>query len=124
MTVHITQLLHAALLVQDLEKARHFYGEVLGLIECHRPLDFPGAWYQIGNQQLHLIVATDARVDQIASERWGRNRHLAFAVTDLKECQQHLQMAGCTYQLSRSGRSALFVCDSDGNLIELSQVHG
>jgi glyoxylase I family protein len=58
MTVRITQLLHAALLVQDLEKARHFYGEVLGLIECHRPLDFPGSWYQLEfrQNQFHRLV--------------------------------------------------------------------
>lgn len=118
----VTHFLHAALLVQDLERSRHFYGDVLGLSECQRPFDFPGAWYQIGEQQLHLMVADDYAAEQVDPNRWGRNRHVALAVSNLKECQRQLQAAGWTYQLSHSGRAALFVHDPDGNIIELSQV--
>ncbi len=118
----VTQLLHTALLVQDLKRSRSFYGDVLGLSECHRPFDFPGAWYQIGTQQLHVMVAANYKADQVDPDRWGRNRHVALAVTDLEEYQARLQAAGLTYQLSHSGRAALFVHDPDGNIIELSQV--
>jgi len=118
----VTQLLHTALLVQDLDKSRSFYGDVLGLSECPRPFDFPGAWYQIGAQQLHIMVTADYRAEQVDPDRWGRNRHVALAVTNLEEYQTQLQSAGLTYQLSRSGRAALFVHDPDGNIIELSQM--
>lgn len=118
----VTHFLHAALLVQDLERSRQFYGEVLGLTECPRPLTFPGAWYQIGSQQLHLIVSQDYSAQLIDPERWGRNRHVALAVSNLEDCQRQLNTAGVTYQLSHSGRAALFVHDPDGNIIELSQV--
>ncbi len=118
----ITQFLHAAVLVQDLERSRHFYGEVLGLSECPRPFDFPGAWYQIGAQQLHIIVSQDYCAEQVDLERWGRNRHVALAVTNLEDCQTQLKAAEVPYQFSHSGRAALFVHDPDGNVIELSQV--
>lgn len=118
----VTQLLHAALLVQDLERSRQFYGEVLGLTECSRPFDFPGAWYQIGPQQLHIMVSPDYVARQANQERWGRNRHVALAVSDLEDYQTQFTAAGVTYQLSHSGRAALFVHDPDGNIIELSQV--
>ena len=53
--MQITQCLHAAILVSDLERAEHFYGNVLGLPKVDRQLKFTGAWYQIGNFQIHLI---------------------------------------------------------------------
>ena len=50
---------HVAVSVTDLERAQHFYGEVLGFRELERPpFDFPGAWYELGDRQLHLIVHT------------------------------------------------------------------
>ena len=45
----ILQSLHVALLVSDLAKAETFYGEVLGLEQAPRSLNFPGIWYQVGN---------------------------------------------------------------------------
>jgi glyoxylase I family protein len=57
--MQITQCLHAAVLVSDLKQAEHFYSNVLGLPKVDRTLKFPGAWYQIGEFQLHLIVAPD-----------------------------------------------------------------
>ncbi|EAM49881.1 conserved hypothetical protein [Crocosphaera watsonii WH 8501] len=45
----IIQCLHTAILVSDLEKAEHFYGDILGLEKVDRPLKYPGVWYQIGN---------------------------------------------------------------------------
>ena len=55
--MQITQCLHAAILVSDLERAEQFYGNVLGLSKMDRVLKFPGAWYQVGAFQIHLIVA-------------------------------------------------------------------
>jgi len=53
----IESLHHVNLPVTDLERARKFYQEVLDLTEIDRPpFEFPGAWYQLGDRQLHLIV--------------------------------------------------------------------
>jgi glyoxylase I family protein len=118
----ITHFLHATLLVTDLEAARNFYETVVGLTPADRDLSFTGAWYQIGLVQIHLIVSESMIGDRINAEKWGRNRHLALAVTDIGAMKQRLQSLGQDFQPSTSGRSALFISDPDGNLIELAQV--
>ncbi|MBD2090146.1 VOC family protein [Microcoleus sp. FACHB-1515] len=119
--MQLTTYLHTALRVSDLARAEHFYGAVLGLMKVDRPLKYPGAWYQIGAVQLHLIV--DEQMEPIAPpEKWGRDRHFALGVVDLEVAKAHLQAQGCELQMSASGRSALFTQDPDGNVIELTQV--
>ncbi|MDY7024060.1 MAG: VOC family protein [Cyanobacteriota bacterium] len=118
----IIQSLHTALLVSDLEKANHFYSQILELPQIERSLNFPGTWYQVGNFQIHLIQAPTVIPDEVNPQKWGRNRHLAFSVDDLEEFKQKLIENNCTFQMSSSGRAALFVQDPDGNIIELSQV--
>jgi glyoxylase I family protein len=117
----ITQFLHASLNVTDLHAARQFYETGLGFKTAERNLSFAGQWYQIGPLQLHLIVAQTVIKDRTNPEKWGRNRHLAFAVEDLSLVKQRLEELGYPFQASSSGRAALFVPDPDGNLIELTQ---
>ncbi|MGC9527482.1 MAG: VOC family protein [Limnospira sp.] len=117
----ITEFLHAAILVSDLQKSERFYSQILGLKMVDRPLKFPGIWYQVGGFQIHLIRASDVIGDRVNEEKWGRNRHLAFSVSDLKEYQKILTENHCQFQMSASGRSALFTEDPDGNIIELNQ---
>ncbi|MGB8701997.1 MAG: VOC family protein [Thermosynechococcaceae cyanobacterium] len=117
----VTQFLHASLLITDLSTARHFYETLLGLAPAERNLSFPGLWYQVGPVQIHLIAADQMMGDRVNDQKWGRNRHLAFAVMDLEAIRRRLEDAGYPIQLSSSGRPALFVADPDGNLIELAQ---
>lgn len=118
--MNITQCLHTAILVADLEQAEHFYGTVLGLERCDRALKFPGAWYEVNGYQIHLIVGTPAALNN--REKWGRNRHIAFAVADLEAAKAQLHTHNCPIQLSASGRAAIFSQDPDGNVVELSQI--
>lgn len=118
----VNRCLHAALLVSDLAKAEYFYGEVLGLAKVDRDLKFPGAWYEVDDFQIHLMTNPDPGTNLQDAEKWGRNRHVAFAVEDLESAKTQLQAAGCPMQTSSSGRSALFTRDPDGNVIELSQA--
>jgi glyoxylase I family protein len=118
--MQITQSLHTAILVTDLEKAEHFYGEVLGLVKIERQLKFAGAWYQVGDYQLHLIVAPFV-TNQPKHEKWGRNPHIAFSVSDLDAAKQRLLNYNFLIQPSASGRPAIFTADPDGNVIELGQ---
>jgi catechol 2,3-dioxygenase-like lactoylglutathione lyase family enzyme len=118
----IIQYLHTALLVTDLEKAEHFYGNILGLSKVERSLKYPGAWYQLGDIQVHLIVDRNLDKELQNPEKWGRNPHLAFGVADLDEVKSQLLASGCEVQMSASGRAALFTQDPDNNVIELSQV--
>jgi glyoxylase I family protein len=120
--MQLSQFLHAAILVSDLAQSEHFYGTVLGLSKIDRVLKFPGAWYEIGNFQIHLIAADQVPSDLQNSEKWGRNRHLAFSVTSLEDAKKDLTKNNHQFQTSASGRSALFVKDPDGNIIELGEA--
>ncbi|USR93024.1 VOC family protein [Phormidium yuhuli AB48] len=115
----ITDYRHTAILVSDLDRAEWFYGEVLGLTQVERPFRFPGTWYQVGAMQLHLIVS-ESPSRELASEKWGRNPHVAFGIDDLDGMLNRLEAAGCPIQRSASGRPALFTQDPDGNIVELS----
>jgi len=120
--MQITQSLHTAINVTNLEKAEYFYGEVLGLSKIERSRPSPGAWYQIGNYQIHLIVV-DKIVNQPKHEKWGRNPHIAFLVSDLDAAKQQLLNYNFPIQASASGRSAIFTQDLDGNVIEFSSLY-
>lgn len=119
--MQITHYLHTALLVSNLEQAEQFYGGVLGLTKVDRPLKYPGAWYQLGAIQIHLMVHEAFSSPLHNSEKWGRNPHLALAVTNLEAAKAHLTAQGYPIQLSASGRAALFTQDPDGNVIELTE---
>lgn len=119
--MQITQALHAAIVVSNLEKSQHFYSTVLGLPKVERTLNFPGIWYQVGNFQIHLILAATIIPDAVDYDKLGRNRHLAFSVTNLEAAKEQLIAHNCQIQMSASGRSALFTQDPDGNIIELSE---
>jgi catechol 2,3-dioxygenase-like lactoylglutathione lyase family enzyme len=118
----VTQFMHAAILVTDLEKSAFFYGTILGIPQVERNLKFPGIWYQIGNFQIHLITTSSLITDEVDGDKWGRNRHLAFAVTNLEESKKQLLSHNYPIQKSASGRPALFTKDPDHNIIELSQL--
>lgn len=115
-------LLHAAINVSDLAVAEYFYGNVLGLQKVERSLSFSGAWYQLGNFQLHLIEAVRSYEQPSSDEKWGRRAHLAFAIADLASVKQQLTAADIAIQPSSSGRAAIFIHDPDGHIIELSQI--
>ena len=118
----ITQLLHASLAVSDLGRSRHFFEAILGLTPVERPFSFAGTWYQLGEQQLHLIQVDQVKPDMVNLERWGRNRHVALGVTHLAELRARLEAENYPVQMSASGRAALFTQDPDGNIIELTQL--
>lgn len=119
--MQITQCFHAAVLVSDLERAEYFYGNVLGLSKVDRSLKYSGAWYQVGEFQIHLIVASTVKAELQNPEKWGRNPHIAFAVADIDAAKNQILTHKCVMQMSASGRAALFTQDPDGNVIELTQ---
>jgi glyoxylase I family protein len=118
----IIKSLHTAVLVSNLEKSEYFYSHILGLSKIDRVLKYPGIWYQIGDYQLHLIVDRDWQQNLQNQEKWGRNFHIAFATDNLESLKKHLVNSGYEFQVSASGRAALFVKDPDGNIIEIGQA--
>lgn len=120
--MRITGYLHTAILVADLDRAKAFYGGVLGLTEVERSLKFPGVWYQLGAYQIHLMVQSQHNAHINPERSWGRNAHIALSVDDVAEAESELTTAGYKVRLSSSGRKALFVRDPDGNVLELNQI--
>ncbi len=117
----ISALHHVSLIVADTETSLRFYRDLLGLpVRPDRPkLGFPGAWLDLGSQQIHLLELPNPDAVTGRPEHGGRDRHLALLVSDFDVVVQRLEAAGLRYTLSRSGRRALFCRDPDGNAVEL-----
>jgi catechol 2,3-dioxygenase-like lactoylglutathione lyase family enzyme len=68
MTENIINIHHSSLLVADTQASLKFYCGILNLNQLERPnLPFPGAWLEIGAQQLHYWnskTRIQRRVDQ------------------------------------------------------------
>lgn len=114
-------ILHASVIVSDTQRALAFYHGILGLaIVPERPdLGYPGAWLELGQQQLHLLQLPNPDPIDKRPAHGGRDRHIAIAVEHFAQLCQRLDEAGQIYTLSKSGRAALFIRDPDGNTLEL-----
>ena len=119
--IEVGSINHVSLLVADTRRSLDFYHGLLGLpVDDSRPnLDFPGAWLQVGDGQIHLLELLKSGQSRDHGQHGGRDYHLAMNVTSLDEVVQALEAAGIAYTRSRSGRKALFCRDPDGNALEL-----
>ncbi len=121
MSINFT-LQHASLIVTDTAASLRFYCDVIGLQQTDRPdLGFPGAWLQLGAQQIHLLELDNPDPTTGRPEHGGRDRHIALSVEDLAPIRAVLDKTGTVYTLSKSGRLALFCRDPDGNALEILQ---
>ena len=120
MKLNTITLHHVSLIVSDTDKSLEFYCGILGLERVERPdLCFPGAWLKVGGQHIHLLELPNPDSTDNRPLHGGRDRHTAFSVQDLDLLRQRLQEAGIDYNMSQSGRKALFCRDPDANAIEL-----
>jgi glyoxylase I family protein len=110
---------HVSVNVSDVQAAKTFYVDVLGLTErTDRPdFGFGGAWLDVGDQQIHLI---EGAVPE------AKGQHLALAVDDLDAAVAELRERGV--KVSRgvvvgTGRQS-FLHDPCGNMVELNQPGG
>lgn len=111
---------HVSILTTDVNRSIRFYYEVLGLpLSDQRPdFDFDGAWFDLGQQQIHLIHHDPAMEMNKPAVRCGRDRHIAFQVKDIDGLIDKLSRAGIEFERSRSGRPAVFCRDPDDNALE------
>lgn len=106
---------HASVRVTDLGRSRDFYEGLLGLRQAARPdLGFPGAWYDVGAGQLHLIQQAKVFEDIDPTDP-----HIALAVDSLAEAKRRLEARGIRYL--EFGGPQLWIRDPDGNVIELCE---
>lgn len=111
--MRLRTLHHASVRITDLARSRDFYEGLLGLRSAPRPdLGLPGAWYEVGTSQIHLIqsAAVSDGIDPTAP-------HLAVEVVDLTEVKRSLEACGVPYL--DFGGSQLWIRDPDGNVVEL-----
>lgn len=107
---------HVSIAVPDVDEALDFYTRVLGLtVREDRPASLgPGAWLDIGGQQLHLVLSDTPE---------PRGQHFAVLVDDLDATTAELRAAGVSVSDAvpiGSARQA-FLSDPSGNAIELHE---
>src|SRR3954465_6011310 len=88
----ILRIDHAQITVaaSDLEAARLFYRDVLGMKEIAKPASLQtrgGLWLSAGAQQLQTGI--EENVNRLATKA-----HIAYEVQNLQEWQTHLKQAG------------------------------
>ena len=117
----VTALHHVNVTVSaELENAaKQFYGSILGLKQVPKPAAArqSGAWYQIGNTQLHLSVEDE--------ERALSSRHICFNVSDLREAEQRFHQSGVEIipdPRPNPGSPRFYVRDPGGNMLEIVQA--
>jgi catechol 2,3-dioxygenase-like lactoylglutathione lyase family enzyme len=123
---------HIALVVADVDRARQFYAEVLGLEEIPRPASFtfPGAWMRRRGFEIHLIgEAETGRAATLQPSYYERELrrgylpHLAFEVADLETTRARLAQLDIMIvggpQYRGDDVVQLYIRDPDGNVIEL-----
>ncbi|HKP45921.1 MAG TPA: VOC family protein [Pyrinomonadaceae bacterium] len=100
--------------------AKHFYANVLGLKEIPKPpgpRQNIGAWYDLGNAQLHLSVAEETGNSS--------DRHVCYSVRDIAMAERQMQKAGVTMipdSRPIAGVERFYVRDPGGNLIEITEA--
>jgi glyoxylase I family protein len=113
----LTGIHHVSIVVSDMERAVAFYRDVLGLPEVMRPSNFvtPVRWFELGNEQVHLIPAPAADIPS--------PRHFAIHVDDCADAREQLTRRGAPIQetVPIAGAVRFFTADPDGNNIEIIQ---
>jgi glyoxylase I family protein len=125
---------HVSLTVSNLERSRQFYREILSLQEIERPaFPFRGAWFRVGeNQQLHLIVHTDATF-RGAKGIDTRDVHFAVRVASFRQALEFLRSQGYREDAdyadpmkmianprATAGFPQIYILDPDRHVIEIN----
>jgi len=119
MTFQISKILHASFLVEDTARSLEFYQGILNLdVDSSRPdLGYPGAWLNVGKQQIHLIQLPSPDSKQ-RSEHGGHDRHIAFQIKDIEILRKKLKESDISFTTSKSRSNVIFTRDPDGNALE------
>ena len=128
----IETLHHVSLPVSDLKRAEEFYESILELKKIERPpFDFEGAWYQLGDRQLHLIVHASSTF-RVGKAINSHDIHFAIRVNSYRDTRDFLRSKGYHPDASdefkkmrenpkaTAGFPQLYIMDPDRNIIELN----
>jgi glyoxylase I family protein len=131
--MEIVELHHVSLPTTDLERSRRFYAEVLELEEIPRPpFQFPGAWFRLGDRELHLIGGEGA-VSQGGTGTDSRQLHFAIRVASFARALERIRALGYREDVAPSdamhvmvlrqpltGYPQAYLVDPDRHLIEIN----
>jgi glyoxylase I family protein len=116
-SIQITQIDHVSVLITDVERSRRFYRDLLGLKEIAKPRTFTFVvlWFDLGNQQLHLLLK-----DQPDTRS---PRHFALRVKNVQQARNYMRERGIPMDETTPipGCDRFFIHDPDGNRIEIIQ---
>ena len=127
---------HVTLPVTDLERSKRFYSDVLRLEEIDRPpFDFPGAWYAVGNDQVHLLVSDDPTLRRDKGLDSG-DVHFGIRVASFREAVAFLESRGYrpdaddgdllalrVSERPTAGFPQIYILDPDRHVIEINAEH-
>lgn len=121
-----TSRVHATLPAQDLERARRFYSERLGLEPSETGLG--GLFYDMGDGTRFFLFQTSGMPS-------GEHTQLGFHTTDIETLVADLRARGVEFEeydvpglktirgiASREGVSSAWFKDSEGNLLGIVQI--
>ena len=119
MTIYAIDHVQLAMPPGEEDRARAFYGGVLGMSETPKPPVLAargGVWFEAGAVKVHLGVEQDFRP--------ARKAHPAFLVEDLDVLEARCAENGSpiSHDEPLAGYRRLHVADPFGNRIELLQV--
>ena len=125
---------HISIPVADLERSRTFYRDILGLQEIERPpFDFPGAWFAMGDGELHLIGDPENPTYRADKALDPGDVHFAVRVESYRDTLAFLESQG--YRTDADGLSPramiarpqattgypqIYILDPDRNVIEIN----
>lgn len=124
---------HVGLVVQNIDRARWFYCDFLGMREVPRPsnFEFDGAWFEAGGCHIHLITGehTTARTgieDPGAGKADGMATHWAFEVTGVDEYvakarEMGINIVGGPMERGQ-GATQFYTQDPDGYIVEIFEM--
>jgi catechol 2,3-dioxygenase-like lactoylglutathione lyase family enzyme len=113
---------HMNVPIDDIDRARAFYGGVLGLPEIERPdVGRPGLWFGCGDNELHLSVQPGLRGGRTAMSLHPNERpdraggHVAFTMSgSLDDIAKHLERSRIPYAHGQAGLPQIFCEDPAG----------
>ena len=140
--LEIETLHHVSVPVSDLDRARTFYTQVLGLEETARPaFPFGGAWYRVGDRRLHLIVAAKDEPATFREDKGidSHDAHFAIRVRSYSRAVEYLRSKGyrratrgipvrspalrrpcVSIHRGRRAFPQIYILDPDRNVIEIN----
>jgi catechol 2,3-dioxygenase-like lactoylglutathione lyase family enzyme len=100
------------------QKARDFYGRILGLAEVTKPphlAERGGCWFENGTARIHLGVETEFRP--------AKKAHPALLVSGLDDLAERLRKEGFSVEPDEPtpGYEQMYVSDPFGNRLELME---